>query len=341
MMALRYLLFAVRPSTVWCQGYTYNCLIHLCAVLGRPEEAVTVLRMMYEDGSPESKPDSYTYTALLRVVTKSQKWDLLPRIFRGMQRSKIEMDTLVWCSLISVADKAGRLDVATEYYEASKAHRSGGKADLLICNHYLVALVHHGPLSAVLTAYRSMLDDGFQPDVYSFNALFSAMADAGASLYAVQDLISEMAKWNIKMNTHLGTSMIHAYKRCPEMIHGDPRMASLLMERAHDLLNELVSQRQANHQTFTAVASMHAKLGDIKGVQEVLHLMDTQGVTADGLAFYHIGKSCEDGGLIELSNFFYEKAESRGVQVTDKMQKIKSRKKNKSKEPAALHWMKY
>jgi hypothetical protein len=45
-----------------------------------------------------------------------------------------------------------------------------------------------------------MLNDGFKPDAYSFNALFSAMADAGASLYAVQDLISEMAKWDIKVS---------------------------------------------------------------------------------------------------------------------------------------------
>jgi hypothetical protein len=59
------------------------------------------------------------------------------------------MDSLVWCTLISVADKAGRLETAAEYYEASKSYKSAGKADDLICNHYLSALAHHASLSEV------------------------------------------------------------------------------------------------------------------------------------------------------------------------------------------------
>jgi pentatricopeptide repeat protein len=49
--------------------------------------------MMQEDGSPDSMPDSYTYTALLRVINKSQKWDLLPRVFKDMLRYKVTLNS--------------------------------------------------------------------------------------------------------------------------------------------------------------------------------------------------------------------------------------------------------
>jgi hypothetical protein len=76
---------------------------------------------------------------------------------------------------------------------------------------------------------------------------------------------------------------------------------------------------------------MHAKLGDVKGLQAILRQMDAQGVTADGLAFLHIGKSCEDGGLTELSMQFYERAEGMGVRVWDKRQNVKNRSRGKNK----------
>ena len=47
--------------------FSYNCLIHLCGVLGRMDDAVSILKMMIRDGGRETKPDSYTYGALLKA----------------------------------------------------------------------------------------------------------------------------------------------------------------------------------------------------------------------------------------------------------------------------------
>ena len=73
--------------------YTYNCLIHLCAVMGRGEDAVATLRMMHEDGGQDTRPDSYTYSALLRSIATSKQWGLLPKVYRDMQRSQVTIMT--------------------------------------------------------------------------------------------------------------------------------------------------------------------------------------------------------------------------------------------------------
>ena len=60
---------------------------------------------------------------------------------------------------------------------------------------------------------------------------------------------------------HLGTSLINAYKRSPEMTFDDIQLTTLLMEKAHDVLTQLAADRLANSQTYGAVAGMHAQVG--------------------------------------------------------------------------------
>ena len=68
-----------------------------------------------------------------------------------------------------------------------------------------------------------------------------------------------------QINTHLGTSLINAYKRAPEMANKDPRLTALLMEKAHDVLTQLAANRMANAQSYGSVASMHAQV-DMAGL---------------------------------------------------------------------------
>lgn len=53
----------------------------------------------------------------------------------------------------------------------------------------------------------------------------------------------------------------------------DPRLTTLLMEKAHGVLTQLAAQRQANSHTYGAVMSMHAQLGDAAGLHRVLARM--------------------------------------------------------------------
>ena len=76
--------------------FTYNCLIHLCAILGNVDEAVHVLSMMREDDSVDTLPDGFSYAELLKAVVSSKRWQLLPKVYREMQRAQVR---LRWCVL--------------------------------------------------------------------------------------------------------------------------------------------------------------------------------------------------------------------------------------------------
>ncbi len=64
--------------------YSYNCMAHLASLNGRLEDATLIYNIMKADRRPDSKPDSYTYSALVRAAVAAGRGDVLPAIFNEM-----------------------------------------------------------------------------------------------------------------------------------------------------------------------------------------------------------------------------------------------------------------
>jgi len=303
--------------------FAYNCLMHLAGVMGRINDAIVVLQMMREDSAPETRPDCYTYSALLRAICQSKAYNMLSQVYAEMQRDRISPDPEVWSMYIIAAGRANRPDLAMTFFNACIA--SGCMPNQQIYNSLLCSQARVLDLDEVLALYRRMLSDGMAPDEYTFNAILTAMGRIGASLYAVEDLVGEMARWGVQTNTYLGTSLINAYKRVPEMAYRDPRTTSMLLEKAHDVLGKLEVSRQANSQTYASLMAMHAQLGDMTGVQQLLRRMHEAGVQPDAMMYHALARACEEGGLVQQAQKFKEQAgalEARGRGLS-KAQKLK------------------
>jgi hypothetical protein len=71
----------------------------------------------------------------------------------------------------------------------------------------------------------------------------------------------------LQLNTQLGTALINAYRRTPEVSsRSDPHSLALALERADGVAAQLASRRQANQQTYALLAAMHAEVGAEFGV---------------------------------------------------------------------------
>lgn len=75
---------AVCPQQMTLNRYSYNCMAHLASLNGRLEDATLIYNMMKADRRPDSKPDSYTYSALVRAAVAAGRGDVLPAIFNEM-----------------------------------------------------------------------------------------------------------------------------------------------------------------------------------------------------------------------------------------------------------------
>lgn len=302
--------------------FSYNCLIHLCGVLGRMDDAISILRMMLRDGGRDSKPDSYTYGALLKAVANSKEYEWVPKLYREIQRSEVQIDEEVWSTLITLAGRADRPDLASTYYQAYRRSIDDGRTSLHssiprhIHNCLLAAHARHAPLTEILSMYRKMIAEGMQPDTYTFNALFKSAAQSSSPLHEIEDLVGETLRRHpqVKLNTILGTTLINAYKRSLETLRTSREtvgMASaLIVERVHKILDELEGQRMANCLTYGAVMVIHAQLGDPHSVKKLLERMEAEGVAIDSTTYENVAMGFENAGLGGLAAQLKKKAEA-------------------------------
>lgn len=278
--------------------YTYNCLLHLSALLGRVHDALDVLGAMRVDArtNPDCAPDGYSYSAVLRAITASGKFELLPKIYKMMTSDGVTPDAEVWCQLITLAGRAGQTQLAIAYFNACL--RSGCELNTHAYNALLIVLASVSDLDQTLLLYRQMLESGLTPDSYTFVAILSTMARTSSSMHAVEDVVLEMHRWGVGLNTQLGTALANAYRRAPEMQYNDKSAVALLLERADDVLARLAANRQATNQTYAIVASMHAQARDLAGMQRLLQQGVRQSVVFDATSYKLLAEACEEAGLM-------------------------------------------
>ena len=116
------------------------------------------------------------------------------------------------------------------------------------------------PRCQVRAAYSAMQREGQPPDSYTFTALLSALSRASAPLADVEGIASEMRAARVPLNTQLGTALINAYKRTPEVTGLERDSVEMILERADGVLAQLVAERTASVQTYALTAAMHAQV---------------------------------------------------------------------------------
>jgi len=60
--------------------FCYNCVMHLCGVMGKVGDALAVYNLMRLEVDAGSLPDHYTYSALMRAIRVSGRFDLTAQV---------------------------------------------------------------------------------------------------------------------------------------------------------------------------------------------------------------------------------------------------------------------
>ena len=59
----------------------------------------------------------------------------------------------------------------------------------------------------------------------------------------------------------MGTSLINAYRRCPDLKSPDRACVVRVLDKATDVLQQLKKERLANTHTYSCVMGMYAQVG--------------------------------------------------------------------------------
>ena len=89
---------------------SFNTIIASYCSVDRPDEGMKMLErlMYYSNTHPDVKPDSISFSPLIRYAGRTSNPDLAEQLFQGMRRSGVRPDVIAWSHIIHAWAKSGR-----------------------------------------------------------------------------------------------------------------------------------------------------------------------------------------------------------------------------------------
>ncbi|GIL49747.1 hypothetical protein Vafri_6042 [Volvox africanus] len=396
--------------------YAYNCMAHIASLHGALDDVRIIYGMMKaaasgNNGAPSSssssrggesdcRPDSYTYSAMVRAAVNAGRGDLLPALFNEMVASQRAEDRAVgrlrplapgegegrfskevWSHFISAASRTSQPDLAQRFFYAGITEL-GLLPNREVYNVLLAGLAKSRPLPELLQLYGEMVQgclrsgpprargavgahvvhaiDGtagpaaaaveddppgsvrqapLAPDHYTFNALLTAAAHHMADLPTLDRIRREMVVHGVEINLFIGTSLINAYRRTPELNRSSAATSTAVdrvVAAAAAVMSELVRSGVASTMSYVCMTAFYATAQRPAEAVDCVRQMTERGFLADDSAWQFLMATAGDAGQCSLARIF---AAERQRQVAERharqLQQQKERAERRSGSSAA------
>ncbi|KAJ6336686.1 hypothetical protein OIU76_006542 [Salix suchowensis] len=186
---------------------TYNALISACARNNDIEKALNMISRMREDGYPSNCVD---YSLIIRSLMRNNRADsaILRKLYREIDRDKLEVDVQLWNDIIVGFAKAGDLDKALEFLGVVQGSGLSVKTATLVT--VIWGLGNCGRTEEAEAIFEEMRDNGLQPRTRAYNALLRGYVKAGL-LRDAEFVVLEMERSDVLPNEQTYSLLIDAY----------------------------------------------------------------------------------------------------------------------------------
>ncbi|XWS50380.1 hypothetical protein CRYUN_Cryun12cG0083100 [Craigia yunnanensis] len=133
-------------------------------------KAISTLDVMARQNT---HPDLITYSLLLKACIRSREFPLGKLVHTHLTQSKIELDSVLFNSLISLYSKSGDWAKAHKIFESM-----GNKRDLVSWSAMISCFANNRMEFEAILTFLDMLENGFYPNEYCFTAVIRACSKA-------------------------------------------------------------------------------------------------------------------------------------------------------------------
>lgn len=154
-----------------------NLIKHLDA--GHLHKAVSTLDVM---AGQNTHPDLITYSLLLKACIRSRDFQLGKLVHNHLNQSKMEPDSVLFNSLISLYSKSGDWAKARKIFESM-----GNKRDLVSWSAMISCFANNKMEFEAILTFLDLLGNGFCPNEYCFTAVIRACSKA--EFFSVGEII--------------------------------------------------------------------------------------------------------------------------------------------------------
>ncbi|EFJ09078.1 hypothetical protein SELMODRAFT_130525 [Selaginella moellendorffii] len=266
----------------------WNTMIAACAQRGLAAEAQELFKAM------DVEPDGFTFASLLAVCCDL---DLGRRLHAGIATARLASRLIVDTALVGMYSRCGSLGDAAAVFEGMEDRDTCGSLgdaklvfdripdkDAVSWNSMISAYAHHGRYKDAIATYRAMDCRPDEATIVSALAAASALADLdeGAAIHA-RALELGIATPAVE------STLASMHAKCGSL---DAAMALFEKNREKDLVS------------WNAMVAAYAQHGDGSEALALIHRMELEGISPNGVTLSGVLASCSHAGLLERGMFY-------------------------------------
>lgn len=198
-------------------------------------------------------------------------------IHNHIRKAGIEPDTFLGNTLVNMYVKCGALSSARQIFNKIPVK------DIFSWNLMISAYAQQGQSVEAFKVYGGMLQEGMEPDKFTFVSMLNACADP-KYLERSRDICARVIEANCETDLHVGTALINMHVKCG---------------RVEDAMKVFDNLPKRDLVTWTAMIAGWAQHHQVKEAVELFKRMEQEGVKPDKVAFVSLLRACSNPDDLE------------------------------------------
>ncbi|GAV66211.1 PPR domain-containing protein/PPR_2 domain-containing protein/PPR_3 domain-containing protein/DYW_deaminase domain-containing protein [Cephalotus follicularis] len=264
------------PSIITYEPLKDRMIRHL--EVGHLHKAISTLDLMTQRGI---HPDLITYSLLLKACIRLRNYQLGRLVHDNLTHSKLELDSIIYNSLISLYSKCGDTSKAKIIFD-----NMGSKRDLVSWSAMISCFATSNMEFEAIVMFLDMLDHGFYPNEYCFTAVIRACSNAENVSFGMIVFGFLIKCGYFESDVCVGCSLIDMFAKGS----GD-------LESARKVFNKMPER---NVVTWTLMITRCAHLGCPRDAIGLFLDMILSGYVPDKFTLSGVVSACAELGLLSL-----------------------------------------
>mmetsp|Transcript_6571 Transcript_6571/g.15472 ORF Transcript_6571/g.15472 Transcript_6571/m.15472 type:complete len:625 (-) Transcript_6571:25-1899(-) len=280
----------IQDKSVW------SCLL-FCAVetkgFGR---CAFFFERLKACGAPSPKD----FGNMVRFASSTGNWRLALSLIDEMHKAKVEVDSVVYNTVLAACVSAEQLDKARQLLDDMVA--AGGVTDVITYNTLAKGYAKAGCMETCFELYKLMRSRGLTPSQVTYGILLDGFINDNEVEKAV-DIFNTMRAEGCQMNTVLYTTLIKGFARAGQV------------DQAVQIYEEMRKERsmQPDVITFSILIKANCDVGRLEDALKMLLAMKEAGLKPDEVVFNNLLGGCINDCKMELAKDLYKEMISSNV----------------------------
>ncbi|KAL7601419.1 hypothetical protein Lser_V15G24058 [Lactuca serriola] len=288
---------------------TYTILIFGLVQNGFVDESISIFQEMQENGI---KPNNISIVGVLSACKTRASLQLGRAIHGYVLRHEMGINVILATSLVDMYAKCGSIDYARKVFDMIVVK------GLPLYNAMISGYALHGCAAEVITVFRELQNDGFDPDEITFTSVLSVCRHCGLVKEGLGIFVDMIRKYGVKPSmehfscvasllSKCGNDEVFQFVECMRFEPDSHILGSLLescrgtgtddtgtetdIDSVKYLMENLMKIDPGNSGNYVAVSNAYAGKGMWNEVSELRNLMREKGIKkSPGCSWIQIGK---------------------------------------------------